>query len=438
MNYQVRAVLGMLAILFVAWLCSSNKKAISWRLVILGVLMQVALGYLLITVPAMRDGLQVVGRGFAALLSYASQGAQFVFGGLSLNSFVHDNANHHMGFIFAFQVFPTLIFYSALTAALYYLGILQKIVYVFAWGLSRTLRLSGPESVSAAANVFLGQTEAPMLVRPFIPKMTRSELMCLMAGGMATITGANMAVYMSMLGGSDPAQQVQFAIFLLSASIMNVPAAIVLSKILLPEEPNHEIDVHCHVDTHKLGVNFIDAVSNGAADGIKMAANVGAMLIAFIALIAMANGMLLSLGEWGGINTWISESTHGVYVGLNLEYLLGRIFQVVAYLIGIDASETLQVGSLLGTKTVLNEFIAYQQLTQLKISGFLSERGVMISTYALCGFSNISSVAIVLGGIGGMAPNQKAHLSQLGMRALLAASMACLMSATLAGALVAL
>ena len=210
----------MLVILSVAWAFSNNRKSISWRLVILGVLMQVVLGYLMLTVPAMREGLQVVGKGFSALLGYASQGAQFVFGGLSVNSFVHENANHHLGFIFAFQVFPTLIFYSALTAGLYYLGILQKIVYIFAWGLAKTLRLSGPESVSAAANVFLGQTEAPMLVRPFIPKMTPSELMCLMAGGMATITGANMAVYMSMLGGADAAQQVQFATFLLSASII--------------------------------------------------------------------------------------------------------------------------------------------------------------------------------------------------------------------------
>ncbi len=431
----VRAAIGLCVIIGVAVVCSKDRASINWRLVGSGLLLQLILGYMMLTVPWMFDGLQVIGRGFSALLSFAGKGGQFVFGGLGRNSFIDPLANHQMGFIFAFQVFPTIIFYSALTAALYYLGILQRVVGAFAWVLARTLRLSGPESVSASANVFLGQTEAPLLVRPFIANMTRSELLCLMTVGMATVTGATMAVYMSMLGGASAAEQVKFATFLLSASIMNVPGAIILSKILLPEDPKHVVDVHCHIDNKKLGANLVDAISNGAADGVKLAANIGAMLIAFIALIALVNSLCGTIGSLTGLNTFIQASTHGVYSGLSLEYLLGRGFQAFAYLIGVDWSESLQVGSLLGTKTVLNEFIAYGQLSQMKAVGSLSDRAIMISTYALCGFSNISSVAILIGGVGSMAPNQKVNLSILGMRGLLGASLACLMSATIAGAL---
>ncbi len=433
MNHQLHALFGFSVIVMIAVLFSQDRKAINWRLVGTGLALQVFLGYLMLTVPWMFDGLQVVGQGFSTLLKFSAQGGQFLFGGLARNSFVDAEASHHLGFIFAFQVFPTIIFYSALTAGLYYLGVLQKVVGVFAWLLARSLRLSGPESVSASANIFLGQTEAPLLVRPFIHNMTRSELMCLMAGGMATLTGANMAVYMSMLGGADAAQQVKFATFLLSASIMNAPAAIVMSKILLPEDPKHVIDTKCHIDNKKLGSSLVDAVSNGAADGIKLVANVGAMLVAFIAIVALVNHLLGSLGELTGIGAWIRESTNGLYAGLRLEYVLGRCFQAFAYLIGVDGADTLQVGSLLGTKTVLNEFIAYGDLAKMKLTGAISDRSVMISTYALCGFSNISSVAIVIGGIGAMAPSQKSLLSMYGMRALLAASLACLMSATIAG-----
>ncbi len=433
-GYTVRAVIGAGTLLLIAVLCSNNRRAINWRLVISGLSLQFVLGYLMLTVPAAVHVLEVIGRGFSGLLHFAAEGAQFVFGGLARNGFSDSEAHHDMGFIFAFQVFPAIVFYSAVTAGLYYLGILQRVVHVFAWVLARSLRLSGPESVSASANVFLGQTEAPLLVRPFIPNMTRSELLCVMAGGMATITGSSMAIYMSMLGGGEPGEQVRFATFLLTASIMNVPAAIVMAKILLPEDPLHVIDRSCQIDGHKLGANLVDAVSNGAADGVKLVLNIGAMLVAFIALTSLVNTLLeQGIGGITGLNALISESTGGVYSGLTLEYLLGRGFQVFAYLIGIDWSETLQVGSLLGTKTVLNEFIAYQQLTQMKLAGALSPRAVAITTYALCGFSNISSIAILIGGVGGMAPNQKVNLSQLGLRALLAASMACLLSATWAG-----
>ncbi len=433
----LRAILGLLALYSIAYLFSGNKKAINWRLVIMGVGLQILLAVLVIKVPGVAQIFDAVGRGFVQLLQFAGDGARFVFGGLAKNSFTDPTANHNLGFLFAFNVFPTIIFFSSLTAGLYYLGVLQKVVYCFSWILSRTMRLSGPESVAAAANVFLGQTEAPLLVKPFIKHMTRSELLCLMAGGMATLSGGILAVYVSLLGGNDPDMQVKFATFLLSASIMNAPAAIVISKILLPQTDMTELEVNCHVDQSEAGVNVIDAVSNGAADGLKLALNVGAMLIAFIAMISLLNYLLEDVvGYYSGLNAIIADSTNGIFSGLNLEYLLGRLFQGFAYLIGIDWSETLQVGSLLGTKTVINEFLAYEKLSQLITDKQLSEHAVVISTYALCGFSNFSSIAIQIGGIGGMAPNQRANLSKLGLRALLAASLACLASATIAGALI--
>ncbi len=433
----LRAILGLLAIYFIAYLFSGNKKAINWRLVIMGVGLQILLAILVIKVPVVTQVFDAVGRGFVQLLQFAGDGARFVFGGLSKNSFTDPTAHHNLGFLFAFNVFPTIIFFSSLTAGLYYLGVLQKVVYCFSWILSRTMRLSGPESVAAAANVFLGQTEAPLLVKPFIKHMTRSELLCLMAGGMATLSGGILAVYVSLLGGNDPAMQVKFATFLLSASIMNAPAAIVISKMLLPQTDMTELAVNCHVDQSEAGVNVIDAVSNGAADGLKLALNVGAMLIAFIAMISLLNYLLEDVvGYYSGLNVIIADSTNGIFSGLNLEYLLGRLFQGFAYLIGIDWSETLQVGSLLGTKTVINEFLAYEKLSQLITDKQLSEHAIVISTYALCGFSNFSSIAIQIGGIGGMAPNQRANLSKLGMKALLGASLACLASATIAGALI--
>jgi CNT family concentrative nucleoside transporter len=427
MDY-IRGLIGLLVLVGFAWLFSVNKRKIDWRLVGTGLLLQVIFGLLITKVEFVELIFKKVSEAFVVFLGFSGDGARFLFGDLAGDSF---------GFIFAFQVLPTVIFFSTVTAGLYYLGVLQKLVYGIAWVMSRTMRLSGAESLSAAGNIFLGQTEAPLLVRPFVPNMTRSELMCLMTGGMATIAGGVLAGYVAFLGGDDPVEKARFASYLLSASIMNAPAAIVISKILIPETNPEGIDDTLHVSQDKLGVNLIDALSNGAAEGLKLALNIGGMLLAFIAVIAAINYFLGNLiGEWTGLNAFVASSTNGTFDSFSLEYILGQAFRLFAFAMGVEWNDTLAVGSLLGQKTAINEFVAYLGLAEMKTANILSEKSIIIATYALCGFSNFSSIAIQVGGIGGMAPNQQGNLSKLGMRALLAATLACMMTATIAGALV--
>ena len=420
--------MGIIVLLLLATLFSARKRSIDWRLVGIGVSLQIIFGLLITKVDAVARGFDKVSQVFVTLLSFSGDGARFLFGDLAGDSF---------GFIFAFQVLPTIIFFSTLTAGLYYVGILQKVVYGIAWVMSRTMRLSGSESLSAAGNIFLGQTEAPLLVRPFVANMTRSELMCLMTGGMATIAGGVLAGYVAFLGGDDPVQQAKYAAYLLSASIMNAPAAIVFSKIIIPELHPEKIDTKLQVNTEKLGVNLIDALSNGASEGLKLALNVGGMLLAFIAVIAAVNFFLEDfVGAFTGLNGWVLGYTDGAFSGFSLQFILGMIFQALAFVMGVEWSDALAVGSLLGQKTVINEFVAYLGLAELKSAGALSPKSIVIATYALCGFSNFSSIAIQVGGIDGMAPNQQGNLSRLGMRALLAATLACMLTATIAGAIV--
>jgi CNT family concentrative nucleoside transporter len=423
----LRGVFGLAVIVLVAFIFSSDKKRIDWRLVGIGILLQLIFGILITKVPIVASGFSFLSQGFVKFLSFSRDGASFIFGDLAGDSF---------GFIFAFQVLPTIIFFSTVSAGLYYLGILQKVVFGIAWVMARTMRLSGPESLSAAGNIFLGQTEAPLLVRPFIPEMTRSELMCLMTGGMATIAGGVLAGYVAFLGGDSLEEQSKFAAYLLGASIMNAPAAIVMSKIFIPELEKDKVEKKLEVSQESLGVNLIDAMSIGASDGLKLSLNVGAMLLAFIAVIAALNFILMGLiGEYTGLNTLVINSTGGQFQGFSLEYLFGQIFRVFAWVIGVEWADTLQIGSLLGQKTVINEFVAYLSLSEMKEMGTLSPKSIVIATYALCGFSNFSSIAIQLGGISIIAPNQQGNLSRLGLRSLLAASLACLMTATIAGML---
>ncbi|MBM3177743.1 MAG: NupC/NupG family nucleoside CNT transporter [Bacteroidetes bacterium] len=431
----LRGIIGLGFIVLIGYLISWNKGSVPWRTVIIGIILQIFLGLAIFKVGFINQGFGWLSSQFVAFLDFARQGAVFLFGGLSINSFNDPNAGHSLGFLFAFQALPTVIFFSAVTSGLYYLGILQKIVYGFAWIMVRTMKLSGAECLSASANIFMGQTEAPLLVKPFIKNMTRSELFCLMTGGMATLAGSVLAVYVGMLGGADPAGRQTFATYLLCASIMNAPAAIVMSKLILPESEPEKIDSSLVVNKEQLGVNLIDALAGGVSDGVKLALNIGGMLLAFIAMILALNWMLNGVGGIFGINEIITASTGGVYSGLSLEYLLGQLFRVFAFMMGIDWSESLQVGSLLGKKMVLNEFLAYADLSAYKAKGFLGEKAVLISTFALCGFANFSSIAIQIGGIGGLAEVRKGDLSRLGMRAMLAAFLATMMTATIAGAL---
>ncbi len=424
----LRAFFGLALIIGFAWLFSQNKRSVNWRLVIGGLLLQISFGLLITKVAVVNAGFSFVSKFFVKIIDFTNEGTAFLFDGLLTTD--------QFGFVFALKVLPTIIFFSTLSTGLYYLGVLQKIVYAFAWVMSKTMRLSGAESLSAAGNIFLGQTEAPLLVRPFIPSMTKSELMCLMTGGMATIAGGVLAGYVAFLGGNDPVEQSKYATFLLSASVMNAPAAIVMSKILIPEMHSDNINRDLKINAEKNGVNLIDAFARGASDGLRLALNVGAMLLAFIAIIAAINFVLKDfLGEITGLNQWVIQSTGGIFDGFSMQYILGNIFRIFAFAMGVDWNETLQVGSLLGQKTVINEFVAYLDLSKLNAAGLLNDKSLIIATFSLCGFSNFSSIAIQIGGIGAMAPGRQGDISKLGMRALLAASLATMLTGTLAGVL---
>jgi CNT family concentrative nucleoside transporter len=432
----LRAVLGLAVLIGIGYLFSNDRKKISWRIVWAGLLIQLVFGALIGYVPFIEQFFGWISKGFVTFLNFGLNGAEFLYGDLAKNSDANVDTRHNLGFLFVFQALPTVIFFSAVTAGLYYLGVLQKIVWVFAWVMTKAMKLSGAESLSAAGNIFLGQTEAPLLVRPFITKMTNSELNCLMVGGMATIAGSVLGAFVSFLGGGDPAEQARFATYLLSASIMNAPAAIIMAKLFVPENSPETIDQSMKVSKDGLGVNFVDALARGASDGVKLALNIGGMLLAFIAIIYALNWILVDgVGEWTGLNAYVLSSTGGAFDGFSMQYILGQMFRPFAFIMGVEWSETIKVGSLLGQKTVINEFVAYLSLADMKASGLLSDKAIIISTYALCGFANFSSIAIQIGGIGGMAPTRQADISRLGFRALVAATLATMMTATIAGVL---
>jgi concentrative nucleoside transporter, CNT family len=423
----LRPILSLILLLGVLWLASSKRKAISWPLVIKGLLIQFGLAFLILELDWISNGFDSIGKGFVSLLGFAREGSLFLFGDLVGNV---DN----FGYIFAFQVLPTIIFFSAITSLLFHFGILQRVVFVFAWFMKRTLKLSGAESLSAAANVFVGQTEAPLLVKPYIEKMTRSELLCLMSGGMSTIAGAVLAAYINYLGGDDPERQIFFARHLLAASVMSAPAAIVAAKMLMPETEKF-ID-SAEVKIEKQG-NWLEAIAHGTADGLKMAVNVGVMLLVFTAIIALVNALLSgAIGSWTGLNQFLESATSGRYTEFNLQSIFGLVLAPLTWLMGVPWADAASVGQLLGEKTVLNEFYAYVSMEGLMNSGQLSsEKAQILSTYILCGFANFASIGIQIGGIGALAPNRRKDLSQLGIRALLAGTAASLFTAILVGIL---
>jgi len=424
-----RGLAGIVVFIGIAWCFSANRRAIPWRLVLTGMVLQVVFGLLVLRVDAVRVGVDAVGRFFVRILDFNEAGARFLFGNLI-------DASQSWGFLFAFKILPTIIFFSAFTSLLFYLGILQRIVFVFAWIMSKTMKLSGAESLSASANIFLGQTEAPLLIKPYLATMTRSELLAVMVGGMATIAGAVMVAYISMLGGPTEAGQLVFAKHLLTASVLSAPAAMLVAKILEPQ--TEEVNRHLEVPKEKIGSNALEAIANGTTDGLKLAVNVGAMLIVFTAMVAFANWILSAgLGGWSGLNAWIAETTSGRYTELSLQFVMGLIFAPLAWLMGIDAGSLMVAGQIIGEKTILNEFYAYGTLAKVKESGVLSDpRAQIILTYALCGFSNIASIGILIGGIGALAPNQRPVLAQLGLKALLGGSIACFLTACVAAMLI--
>lgn len=426
LNNVLRGFLGLISLIFLAFLFSRDKKNINWSLVIKGLLIQLILAVLILKVPFIQNIFEWISSIFVIILQFSKQGALFLFGETLVNS-------NEFGAIFAFQILPTIIFFSALTSLLFYLGILQKIVYFFAYLMKKTLKLSGAESLSAAGNIFLGQTESPLLVKPYIEKMTMSELLCLMSGGMATIAGGVLAAYIGFLGGSDPEQQLYFAKHLLTASVMSAPAAVVLSKILLPE--TEEVNEDMSISNEKLGCNSFEAISIGTSQGIRLAINVGAMILVFIAFISMINYFLNDfIGANTDLNSSINKLTNGQYNGLTLEFLLGYILAPITWLMGVCKEDMVLVGQLLGEKTILNEFVAYISLADLKESGkFFEEKSIIISTYILCGFANFLSIGIQIGGIGSLAPSRTGDLSRLGVLALIAGTLASLLTAVIVG-----
>lgn len=435
MDY-LRGTLGLIGLILIGLAISGNRKNVDFRLIGVGITIQIVIALLIAHVDFVNALFTSLSAGFVEFLNFGLKGAEFLYGDLAKNSDAATDVKHNLGFLFVFQALPTVIFFSAVTAGLYYLGVLQKVVYGFAWIMAKTMRLSGAESLSAAGNIFLGQTEAPLLVKPFIAKMSNSELNCLMTGGMATIAGSVLGAYVSFLGGGDPEQQQLFATYLLSASIMNAPAAIVMSKIFLPELNDKKIDTSLVINKESIGRNLIDSLATGTSDGVRLALNIGGMLLAFIAIVFMINWILVDgIGEWFGLNEFVVSSTNGAFDGFSLQYILGQLFRVFAFIMGVDWSETVLVGSLLGQKTVINEFVAYLSLSEMKVAGVLSNKAIIISTYALCGFANFSSIGIQIGGIGSMAPGRQGDLSKLGIKALMAATLATMMTATIAGAL---
>lgn len=372
--------------------------------------------------------LQSVSDVFVSLINISHKGTEFMFGNLA-------DANQSWAYVFAIQVLPNIIFFAALSSILYYLGVLQVIVYVFAYVLNK-LKISGAESLSTAANIFLGQTEAPLMIRPYLDKMTRSEILCIMIGGMANTAGSVLAAYVGFLGGTDIAQQHYFALHMLSQSIMSAPAAIVCSKILFPQTDEHMVSKDLTVPKEKLGDNFLDALSLGTTDGLKLAVNVGAMLIVFTAIMWVVNGMLGWVGDITHLNEQIAASTGGRYQELSLQMVLGYVFSPVAWLIGVSSVDMVAIGQLLGEKTILNEFVAYISLGQMKASNVIQDpKSLLIATYALCGFANFASIGIQIGGISQLAPNQRKNLTELGVKALIGGTIACLMCGCIAGAL---
>ncbi|MEN3324709.1 nucleoside transporter C-terminal domain-containing protein [Mariniflexile soesokkakense] len=439
-NSLWRGALGMISLIFIAFLFSSNRKAINWKIVGVGLAFQILIAIGVLKVSFIQALFDFIGKGFVQILEFTKSGSEFLFKGLisDMNTF---------GFIFAFQVLPTIIFFSALTSLLFYLGIIQWVVKLMAMTLSKILKISGAESLSVAGNIFLGQTEAPLLIKAYLEKMNKSEMLLVMVGGMATVAGAVLAAYIGFLGGEDETLRLFYAKHLLAASVMAAPGAIIISKILYPQ--TEKINSEVEVSQEKIGTNILDAVSNGTTEGLKLALNVGAMLLVFVAFIAMINGILGGLASFEGIAyfNWHFTSLNDAIAnntsykdGLTLEFILGTIFAPLMWLIGVAKEDMTMMGQLLGIKLAASEFVAYIQLADLKnISNAMHlnyEKSVIMATYMLCGFANFASIGIQIGGIGSLAPGQRKTLSQFGMKALIGGSIASLVSATIAGMII--
>ena len=424
----LRGLLGISFLIFTTYLLSNNKKAINWKTATTGLILQLILAVGVLKISWVKMVFEGAGKVFVKILDFTMEGTKFLFGDLV--------SAENFGNVFIFSILPTVIFFAALTSILFYLGIIQKIVRVMALLLSKLLGVSGPESLSVAGNIFLGQTESPLMIKAYLEKMSKSEILLVMIGGMATVAGGVLAAYIGFLGGEDPELKVYYAKHLLTASVMAAPGAIVISKILYPE--TEKIDSNVEVSQDKIGSNFLDAISIGTSEGLKLAANIAAMLLVFIAFIALINYILSGFGEITNLKAWINEKT--VYSELSLELILGYIFAPVMWLIGVAKEDITLMGQLLGIKLAASEFIGYIQLSDLKdatnVIHLNYQKSIIIATYMLCGFANFASIGIQIGGIGALEPKQRKNLSNFGFKALIGGTLASLLSATIAGMII--
>ena len=427
-NGLMRGLLGIISILFLSYLISSNKKKIAWQTIFLALLAQLIIGFLILKVKFFQIIFEKAGSLFVKLIDFTREGTIFVFGDL-----LKPKTN---SYIWAFEILPTVIFFSSITSLLFYFGIIQKIVSFFAKLYTKFLKISGSESLSVIGNIFLGQTEAPLLIKAYLPKMNKSEILLVMIGGMATVAGGVLAAYIAFLGGDDPSKKVEFAKHLLTASVMAAPGAILISKILFPQTEKINSDIN--ISEYNAGSNILDAISNGTIEGIKLAVNIGAMVLVFIAFVAMFNYILFQIGDLTGLNGLIESNS--IYESLSLEAIMGIIFAPLMWLIGVATTDIMPMGQLLGIKLSINEFIAYMQLAELENPlnsvKLTYEKSVIMATYMLCGFANFSSIGIQIGGIGSLAPNQRKNLANFGIRALVGGALASLLSAAIAGMLI--
>src|SRR5690606_24038931 len=426
----LRGLLGLLTLVAIAYALSSNRKAINWRVVSVGLRIQLLLAIGVLFVPFVQAIFEGVGSFFVHIMDFTKAGTAFLFRSFGTGEIESPLIN------FAVMILPTIIFFSALTSVLFYLGIIQKIVKGLAWLLTKALKISGAESLSVAGNIFLGQTESPLMIKKYLEKMNRSEILLVMIGGMATVAGGVLAAYVGFLGGEDKAQQIFYAKHLLAASVMAAPGAIVIAKMLYPQ--TEEINSNVEISHESVGSNFIDALSNGTTEGVNLAINVGAMLLVFFAFLAMMNFGLAVVGDWLSINDWVAANT--AYENLSMEFLLGYLFSPLMWLIGVAVEDMTLLGQLLGVKIIASAFVGYEQLARLKDATtgltLTYDKSILMATYMLCGFANFASIGIQVGGIGSLAPGQRKTLSSFGMKALIGGTLASLLSATMAGMLV--
>ena len=428
MQSVLRGLLGLFVLLAIAIACSADRKNIPWKTVGIGLFIQFTLAIGILRIGWVKSIFEAMGELFVSILDFTNAGSIFLFGDLM-------NADSY-GFIFVFQILPTIVFFAALTSLLFYLGVIQVVVKFLALALTKVLKISGAESLSVIGNIFLGQTEAPLMIKAYLERMNKSEILLVMIGGMATVAGGVLAAYIGFLGGNDPVMRLEFAKHLLAASVMAAPGAIVIAKILYPQTESINNEVSVSIDN--IGSNALDAISNGTVEGIKLATTIGGMLLVFVALIAMCNGILGWVGDWTTLNDWVAANT--IYDGFSLEAILGFLFAPLMWIMGVPTADIMPMGQLLGIKLAASEFVGYIQLAELKdpvnMVHLQYQKSIIMATYMLCGFANFASIGIQIGGIGSLAPGQRKVLSQFGVRALIGGTLASLISAVIAGAII--